>query len=220
MSAKADIIEEFAKSFSSSWFGAKDLGIGPAGMIIPCQVARDRMVPPGILPITYMADNTGRMLSYDVRWDIGRTNLIRTFPNLGAVKAGPTVAYLGVKPRRQFQKGYVPENIDCHIPNKEEIRKVFPRLLLGPNTKRLVWQVFNRTYWTPQAAIKLIEEGEGIGYPLSAHWSVYVSGQWEDPLLMRNNKIVGAYRDKRFKLLPDFLIYKDEFKRDTKEFIW
>lgn len=217
MSAKADVIEEFMKSYSSSWFGVKNiLGTG----VVPCQLAKDRTAAKGMLPVTYMVSSEGKMLSHDLKWDTERNNIVRGYPTLGAVKAGPTVGYISVKPRRQFKKGYVPENVDMHVPNSTDIRKLFPRMLISPASRRVVWQIFNRTYWKPQEAISLINDGEGVGYPLSAHFSVYIGENWDSPMLLHNAQIVGAHRDGVFKLLPEYKIYKEQFERETKERIW
>lgn len=222
MSAKADVLEEFSRSFSTSWFAVKDGGFGTPGTTIPCQLAKDRgAVAKGYLALSYMVDRTGKMLSADLRWETHRQCIIRDYPTLGAVKAGPTVGYLSVKPRRQFKKGYVAENIDMHVPNQADIRKLFPRMLItSPGAKRVVWQVFNRDLWSPKDAIALIEEGEGIGYPLSEHFSVYIGDSWDSPMLLHNTSVIGAYRDKVFRLLPEYKIYREQFERETKEKVW
>lgn len=217
MSAKADVIEEFARSFSSSWFGVKGL-VGSG--VVPCILAKDRQVAKGFLAIGYMVGADGKMLSHDLKWDTERQHIIRDYPTLGALKAGPTVGYLSVKPRRQFKKGYVPENVDMYVPNAADIRKLFPRLLVSPTSKRVVWQVFNRNYWSPRDAIGLINDGEGVGYPLSAHFSVYIGDNWDSPMLLHNSTIVGAHRDGVFRLLPEYKIYREQFERETKEKIW
>lgn len=214
LSAKADVIEEFAKSFSSSWFAVK--GLVP-GALAPAHISKDRAAAGGHLPITFISGPSGLTLSHDLRWDTGRDQIIRDFPTLGAVKAGPTVCYMDVKPRRQFKKGYVPENVDFYVPNEASIKRHFPRIHIGKTSKRLIWHIFNRMYWGPHDAASLIADGEEIGCPLSNKFSLYVDESWDAPVLMREKQIVGVCREGNFLLLPEYEIFKEEFKRATKE---
>lgn len=209
--SNADTLSEFMKSYIDGWVGLKQDKI-----IIPCRIAKDLETPTpnGHIVFRYLTSKEGKELSKDLNWVTDRNNLIRGYPDLGMVKVGPTVSYLKTRPFRQFKKGYVPANVEMFIPNVAEIRKVFPRFIVSSASREVVWQVFNREYWHPTEAIRLMDAGEGVGYPISQNFALYCRADIANILLLHKNRDIGVY-DGDFKLFKASSMFKEQFTRET-----
>lgn len=208
--ADADIKEEFTKSFSDGWFGLKI-----KDDIFPAKLSLNREVGRNTLPLQYMATKEGKFLSYDLDWTSQRDQLIRDYPDLGCVKVGQTVGYLSVRPQRQYKKGFVPNNVSVFAPNQTQIRKVFPRFIASSGDKGVVWQVFNRERWEPKEAVRLLDEGEGVGYPLSKDFGLYCHSELPNLILLCKTHDVGVYKDGKFQLFKNFKHLAEQFQRQT-----
>lgn len=206
----ADTIEEFLKSFKEGFFG---LRIGEE--LYPARLA-DRVSGRGVIPLQYMVNDKGSFQSHDVTWETQRENIIRGYPDLGYFKVGPTCGYVRTRPYRQYQKGYVPSNVEVFIPNLTQIRMVFPRFIATGNSKELVWQIYNRQLWHPDAALKALADGEGAGYPLSNNFAVYLNSGAEVPILCMKNRDVGVVNSAgKYELFKKFADLKEQFQRET-----
>lgn len=206
----ADTLQEFQKSYGEGWFGLK---VG--GEVFPAKIV-SRSASKESLTLSYLANKGGATLSKDVPWVGGREALVRGYPDLGCIKVGPTVGYLKTRPTKQFKKGYVSANVELFVPNHTQIRKVFPKFASSPGNKELVWQVFRREYWTPAQAVRDLDAGEGVGYPLSPCFGLYASAECENLLILYRNKSVGVYKNNKFELFNGFSILKEQFQRETK----
>lgn len=206
----ADIISEFQKSFSDGWFGLKQ-----GGELFPAQVA-SRTAAKEVLPVKYIANKSGSTLSKDVLWQTERDSLVRGYPTLGCVKIGPTVGYLKVRPQKQYKKGYVPSNVELFVPNYTQIRRSFPKFVATASSKEVVWQIFNREFFHPERAVQLMEEFEGVGYPLSYNFGLYCDSEHENLMILYKNRVIGVYKDKQFELFKGFALLKEQFERETK----
>lgn len=210
MNSKADTIEEFRRSYNGSWFGLRH-----NGKVYPATLASNRQITPEHLGVKYHTTQEGAPLQKDVNWASDRLNLLRDYPDLGMVKIGATVGYLSVDPLRQWHKGYYPPNIKVHVPNGPDIKQINPNVRFTPSHPYIVWQVYNREFWHPSEAIRLIGEGEGVGYPLSPNFSVCALKEFEYPVLCYKRKTIGNYNG-GWKLVDPYKIYKDQFRRETK----
>jgi hypothetical protein len=208
--ADADTKEEFIKSFQEGHFGLKI-----KDEIFPARIAGTRNVSRNILPLSYMATKDGKYLSFDLDWTTQREMLIRDYPDLGCVKMGPTVGYLSTHPKRQFKKGYVPANVGAMIPNQTQIRRIFSRFIASSGSKDVIWQVFRRERWEPKEAIRLMDEGDGVGYPLSKDFGVYLNADLPNPLILCKTHDVGVF-DGEFKLFKNFSFLAEQFERQTE----
>jgi hypothetical protein len=206
----ADTQEEFVKSYADGFFGVKI-----DGKVYPSRVVKDRVTKRTVLPIRYMCDKEGKELSMDVDWVAGRGTILRGYPDLGCIKVGPTLAYLSVRPLRQYKKGYVPDNVLLHIPNQYQIRKVLPRFIATSSSKEVVWQVFNREYWELAAAVALLDKSEGVGYPLSQNFGIYLHSDHPNPIILCKNHDAGVYKDGKVELFKNFGVWKEQFQRET-----
>ena len=206
----ADIIGEFQKSFAEGWFGLK-----LNGNVFPAQVAT-RTAAKEVLPIKYIANKGGSTLSRDVIWQTERESVLRAYPLLGCLKIGPTCGYLKVRPQKQYKKGYVPSNVELFIPNQSQIKRSFPKFVATPSQKEVVWQVFNREFFHPDRAVQLMDEGEGVGYPLSYNFGLYCDSEHTNPMILYKNRTIGAYTGKEYELFKGFDLLKDQFERETK----
>jgi hypothetical protein len=209
--SNADTLAEFVKSFSDGYFG---LRIGDN--IFPAKLAERPNTARENLALSYIPANGKQPLSRDINWQTERDMLIRGYPDLGCIKVSQTVGYLKTRPARQFKKGYVTANVELFVPNATEIKKSFPRFVASASSKSVVWQIFNREYWTPAEAVRLMDAGEGAGYPLSPHFGLYMRADTPNLLILHKNKDVGVYRDGRFELFDKFDLLKEQFTRETK----
>jgi hypothetical protein len=211
--SQADTLDEFRKSFSDGWFGIKI-----NGKVYPAVIDQNKIgeTDRGVLPVKYIPIKTTQStLSAEIKWDTERDRLLRAYPSLGCVKAGQTVGYLRVRPLRQYQKGYVYSNADLYVPNLSQIKKFFPRQSTSTGSREIVWQLWNREYWHPMAAVELMDSGEGVGYPLSQNFGLYCNSELPHLIIMHKNHDVGAYKDGQFELFNKFGLLKEQFTRET-----
>jgi hypothetical protein len=210
MNASADTIEEFQKSYADSYFGLRI-----KDKVFPAKI---KAVSRNVLTCTYTAAKSGGTLSHEIDWLTGRDILDRDYPDLGCVKIGPTVGYMSVRPYRQFKKGYVPDNAEIMVPNKQQIRKVLPRFVPSTSHKDVVWAVYNPEYWHPDEARRLFSVGEGVGYPLSINFSLYLNSDVPNPLIGYKTRSIGVYNEskRRYELFKGMEIFKEQFERETK----
>lgn len=208
---QADTMPEFIKSYNEGFFGLK-----LKGSILPAKIVPIREAARNVLCLSYMATKDGKYLSHDLNWESSREDLIRDYPDLGCLKVGPTVGYLSVRPARQYKKGYVPANVQIYVPNQSQIRKVFPRFIATSNSKDVVWQVFNREYWEAKEAVRLMDEGEGVGFPLSKNFGLYCHAEQPHLILIHKTHDVGVYnKDGQFELFKHFGHLKEQLARET-----
>jgi hypothetical protein len=216
MSGKADTIEEFLKSFSKSYL-AISLD-SKSNIVHPARIDASKEVSKDSISFRYIVDREGKNeLSTEVSWNSGRHTLIRDYPNLGMVKAGPSVGYLEVRPHRQWSKGYYAENVSLNVPNYRDVTSIKPNLMLNPYSRQVIWQIYNREFWTMQKALEEFEKGEHVGFPISSDVAVYLIKDIADPCVAYKNTMVGSVRDgKEIKLLHGFKIFKEHLERCTK----
>lgn len=205
----ADTMGEFLKSYAEGWFGLK-VGQG----IVPAKIT-PRTASSEVLTLQYLTNKGKSTLSKDLVWHGERDLLVRGYPDLGCVKVGPTVGYLRVRPAKQFKKGFVSSNVELFVPNQSQIKKVFPRFVASTTNKELIWQVFDREYFHPLRAVELMDEGEGVGYPLSKNFGLYCDSNHPNLLILYKNRSIGAYKDKTFQLFQTFKDFKEQFQRET-----
>lgn len=212
--AEADVIEEFIKSYNGAYFGLRI-----DGKVYPAMLSQERRADrAGVLALSYFPTKEGKSKkSYDLDWISGRDNLVRGFPDLGNLKIGQTYAYVSVRPQRQWKKGYVPENVELYIPNIQQIQKVWPRYYVSSTSRGLIWQIYNREFWHPKAAIEALEKGENLGYPLSQHFGVYITDNNVSPIITHKKVDIGVYSENKFQLFPAYGVYVEQFKRETTE---
>lgn len=211
--ADADTQDEFIKSYNEGYFGIK-----LEGKVFPCRVDRSREATKRtILPLRYLINKDGKELSKDVDWVAERDALIRGYPDLGCIKVGPTLAYLSVRPLRQYKKGYVSDNVNVHIPNQFQIRRIFPRFIATPASKEVVWQVFNREYWELAKAVELLDTGEGAGYPLSQNFGIYLHSDHPNPIILCKNHDAGVFKNGKVEFFKNYSVLKEQFQRETGE---
>lgn len=216
MSSKADTIEEFVRSYGKgSYVG---VNIDPKSTTIhPARIDVNHLAAiPGKIQLRYMVDASGKELSKEIDWIAERDVLIREYPKLGMLKVGPTIGYLSVKPLRQWKKGYYYENVQMHIPNKADLQTVRPRAMLTPASKTVVWHVYNREFWTVPKALELMEEGEGIGYPINYELGVYLRKDMEIPCVAYKNELVGSIDDNKVHVLHKYKLYSQQIERAFK----
>lgn len=211
---KADTAEEFCKSFDGSWFG---LRLGEK--VYPAVLTG--LQTKGTVGIQYFTapygSTEGIKQTLSLKWEDRDKHLVRDYPNLGAVKFGPTVAYLSVKPRRQWKKGYYASNISMTVPNEALVKKEIPNIRLMTNNRDLVWQVYNRELFNPWYALDCLNKGEGLGYPLSRHFGLYITDSCRDPVISyKHSGSAGVFQGGKFKLLANFRHLKELFSRETK----
>lgn len=208
----ADTMEEFSKSYSDSIFG-----IRMKEGVFPCFIAPRSEVGKGSIPlIYYTGPGKGEQRSHDLNWVAERDTLVREFPFLGCFKVGPTVGYLRVNPLKQYKKGYFTSNVEVFCPNTSEVRKVFPRFVPSSGLKEVVWQVYRREFFHPLRAVELIEEGEGVGYPLSSNFGLYIRADSPNPIILHKSRDAGVYKKGVFELFKPYELLKEQFARETK----
>lgn len=208
----ADTLPEFVKSYSEGFFGLK-----MKSDVVPCKIAiKDTPIKTDVLALQYMVSSNGKYLSHEMNWLASRTDIQRGYPDLGCVKIGPTMGYLSVRPFRQFKKGYVPANAVIYVPNQSQIRKVMPRFIASTASKEVIWQVFNREYWELARALELMEEGEGVGYPLSQNFGVYLHSEHVNPLIICKNHDAGVVKGERVELFKNFSHLREQLLRETE----
>jgi len=211
--AEADTINEFIKSYHEGWFG---LRLNDK-QLVPSHITETRQKAEGYVALRYIPKaGSSQELSHDLNWISEKEKLERGYPDLGMIKIGHTVGYMKTRPYRQFKKGYVPANVELFVPNYTEIRKQFPRFVVSSSNREVIWQVFNREWWHPLEAIRLMDEGEGVGYPVSHNFGLYCRADVDNILILRKNRDIGVYTGGRFEIFKGSEMFKEEFTRETK----
>ncbi len=215
MSGKSDTVEEFLKSFGKSWLAV--ITDPKEGVVHPAKIDHKKTSSKGGVCFRYMVDKEGsKELSTEIDWTTGRDNLIRDYPDLGMLKVGPTVGYLEVRPYRQWSKGYFPDNATLHVMNQQDVLAARPRLLLSPYSKSVIWQIYNREYWTMKAALEELNKGENVGFPISRDVAVYLHTNIEDPCIAYKKTLMGTVQGNKIKMLHGFGIFREHIERVTK----
>lgn len=213
MSERADTLNEFVRSYERSWVGMR----GENGRVYPARInfgAFDAST--GVLKLKRISDPDKPEEESELVWKQDRMTLVRDMPDLGMISLGPTIGYLSTKPARHWHKGYYPNNVLLHIHNLPDISAVEKLATFHTKLPKVLWQVYNREYWHPKEAIRLIEEGEGVGYPLSKHFGVYLQKDVEHPLIAYKKELAGVYsKEGNWVFLDRFKPCVEQFKRET-----
>lgn len=210
--SKADTIQEFVRSYNGSWVG---LRIGDK--IFPAALNSGRLVTPEHLGLKYNTNPEGAQLQRDINWLTDRDSILRDFPDLGMIQIGATIGYLSTKPYRQWHKGYYPQHVKVWVPNLDDIRALKPEVRFASSHPYVLWQVYNREFWHPTEAVRLLGLGEGVGYPLSRNFGVYTKMDFENPLICYKGSTIGAYEGSEgWVLFDNFKQYTTQFKRETQ----
>jgi hypothetical protein len=195
LSSQVDVENQrdFYQYYKGRYFGY----MGPDGKVLPALISQSVSAPNGYVAFRYY-DPTDKLWKEADQpaalKDMGDGRFRFGAPILGTVSFGPTYAYVEGNSLRESIKGIAVTRLKAEVPNgtfifqkyaakHPELLKMFGQYPYSVEEAELVLGIFNKSYYTWNESIQLLEMGERLGCPVSKHVGLYLDSDSPDILV-------------------------------------
>jgi hypothetical protein len=204
---EADLI----RYYSHGWMGLNGI---KDGKVLPFSPRTNQH---GLITGTLLNEEL-RTDVYGIRWSDLLIQGSFGRPDLGMLHNGPTVVFAAHKAVRNSARGHRNDKTTFHDFNMWDCREQLKGHLPCRSATRydLIWEVFNPRYEPLDKAIKILEDGEGAGVPISRNYALYVNKDSKHPLLAYKRWTIGFVpRAKSAILDENYREYAEDIEKNT-----